>query len=137
MVTVLRGRAGSQDIPSAELEGDDGRDSDRRAVSRRGNRHKFPLPVNRKGKTSAGVFTCPLRSFRRQGTPTHHRRSCVGHGAGHTATLLRVERNSIFPIHVLKGSLGEILDSECNFERTAHVIWATAITITLRPQFHC
>lgn len=45
---------------TAGLERDDGRDSDRRAASRRGNLHQFPLPVSRIGKTGAEIFGCEI-----------------------------------------------------------------------------
>lgn len=100
---------------TAGRERGDGRDSDRRKASRRGNRHKFPLPVSRKSKTGADVFTCEIGKVFENVFFAHSRRKVLQHivhghaeatDAGLTATLLGIDGYAVLPIHRMKSSLG-------------------------------
>ena len=118
-----RGRAESQEIPSAGSEPDDGKDSDRRAASRRGNRHQFPFTVSSKSQTGADVFVCQVGEVFDNVLCAHTGGKVLqyivhGHAeaadAGLAPTLLRIDSNAVLPIHMVQGSLGTRKDQGCN-----------------------
>lgn len=122
-VIRLRRRAESQEIPSAGLEPDDGKDSNRRAASRRRNRHQFPFTVSRKSQTGADVFVRKVREVFENVLCAHTGSKVlqyIVHGHAETAdarlaaTLFRIDSNAVLPIHIVQGSLGTGKDQGCN-----------------------
>ena len=125
----LRGHAGTQGTPFPGREPDDGKDSDRRAASRWRNRHEPPFPVSGKRQTGANVFACQIRKVFENVLFTHPGGKVfqyIVHGhtkttnAGFTATLLRINCNEVFPIHMVQSSLGIRKDQGCN-RKSAHI----------------
>ena len=121
--TRLRGRSGSQGILSAWLGPDDGKDSDRRAASRWGNQHQFPFPVSRKSQTGTDVFAYQVGKVFENVLFAHARGKVlqyIGHGhaepanARLAAASLRINRNAVFPIHMVQSRLGIGKDQGCH-----------------------
>ena len=121
--TRLRGRAASQETPSAGLKPDDGKDSGRKAASRRGNRHQLPSPVSRKSQAGMDVFACQVGEVFEDVLFAHTGGKVLqyivhGHAeaadAGLAPTLLRIDSNAVLPIHMVQGSLGTRKDQGCN-----------------------
>lgn len=108
--TRLHGRARSQEISLAKLEPDDGKDSDRRAVSRREDRRQLPFLASHKRQAGTNVFTGKVEEVFEHVLFTHPGGKVLqyvihGHAettdAGLATALLRIS-NAALPIHIVQ-----------------------------------